>query len=75
MQNYINGDRISIFGFSRGAYTARALAGMLHKVGLLTPGNEEQIPFAYKMFARMDKHSWDAAYVCLYPPSPSTHDT
>lgn len=25
------GDKISIFGFSRGAYTARALAGMLQK--------------------------------------------
>ena len=26
------GDRICMFGFSRGAYTARALAGMLRKV-------------------------------------------
>ena len=26
------GDKICIFGFSRGAYTARALAGMVHKV-------------------------------------------
>ena len=26
------GDRICMFGFSRGAYTARALAGMIHKV-------------------------------------------
>ena len=28
MENYQTGDRIFIFGFSRGAYTARALAGM-----------------------------------------------
>lgn len=28
-----DGDRIFIFGFSRGAYAARALAGMLAKVG------------------------------------------
>jgi uncharacterized protein (DUF2235 family) len=28
------GDRISIFGFSRGAYAAQALTGMLHKVWL-----------------------------------------
>ncbi|ELU35822.1 hypothetical protein AG1IA_10148 [Rhizoctonia solani AG-1 IA] len=28
----VEGDEISIFGFSRGAYTARALAGMLHAV-------------------------------------------
>ena len=26
------GDKICIFGFSRGAYTARALAGMVQKV-------------------------------------------
>ncbi|CAE7205429.1 unnamed protein product [Rhizoctonia solani] len=30
MESYRDGDRIYIFGFSRGAYTARALAGMLH---------------------------------------------
>ncbi|KAH7337376.1 hypothetical protein B0J17DRAFT_718146 [Rhizoctonia solani] len=30
MQTYRAGDQVSIFGFSRGAYTARALAGMLH---------------------------------------------
>jgi hypothetical protein len=28
------GDRICLFGFSRGAYTARALAGMLQKVDI-----------------------------------------
>ena len=32
MQNYHAGDKICIFGFSRGAYTARALGGMLFKV-------------------------------------------
>lgn len=29
MQTYREGDKIVIFGFSRGAYTARCLAGML----------------------------------------------
>ncbi|KZT52348.1 hypothetical protein CALCODRAFT_476028 [Calocera cornea HHB12733] len=52
MQNWTPGSKISIFGFSRGAYTARALAGMLHKVGLLSRSNEEQIPFAYNMYAK-----------------------
>jgi uncharacterized protein (DUF2235 family) len=50
MRYYQDGDRIFIFGFSRGAYTARAVAGMLYKVGLLTQGNEELIPFAWHMF-------------------------
>src|SRR5262249_56672104 len=34
-RNYEPGDSIHITGFSRGAYTARALAGMIAKVGLL----------------------------------------
>lgn len=49
------GDQICIFGFSRGAFTARALAGMLQKVGLLPPCNTEQLPFAYSMYARDDE--------------------
>jgi len=50
MQNYNVGDKVCLFGFSRGAYTARALAGMLYKVGLLSKDNLEQVPFAYKLF-------------------------
>ena len=48
------GDKICLFGFSRGAYIARALAGMLHKVGLLSPYNYQHVPFAYKMYLRND---------------------
>ncbi|KAI9444640.1 hypothetical protein H4582DRAFT_832941 [Lactarius indigo] len=51
MQNYNAGDQVCLFGFSRGAYTARALAGMLHKVGLLSKDNKEQIQFAYQLYA------------------------
>ncbi|KAH9932412.1 hypothetical protein B0H21DRAFT_92677 [Amylocystis lapponica] len=58
MENYEAGDKICIFGFSRGAYTARALAGMIHKVGLLPACNHQQIPFAYKMFTRTDEVGW-----------------
>ncbi|KAI0319543.1 hypothetical protein OF83DRAFT_1170095, partial [Amylostereum chailletii] len=58
MQNYQAGDKICIFGFSRGAYTARALAGMVHKVGLLPTCNHQQVPFAYKMFTREDEVGW-----------------
>lgn len=34
--NYEPGDEIFVFGFSRGAYTARSLAGMIGRIGLLT---------------------------------------
>src|SRR5215469_14369178 len=40
MSRYRPGDRIFIFGFSRGSYTARALCGLLQMCGLLTLGNE-----------------------------------
>ncbi|TFK26834.1 hypothetical protein FA15DRAFT_692857 [Coprinopsis marcescibilis] len=59
MQNYLPGDKICIFGFSRGAYTARSLAGMLHKIGLLPADNWEQVPFAYKMYSRTDEIGWE----------------
>src|SRR5207342_778956 len=34
--NYEPGDEIFAFGFSRGAYTARSIVGMIGRVGLLT---------------------------------------
>ncbi|KDR83174.1 hypothetical protein GALMADRAFT_56796 [Galerina marginata CBS 339.88] len=58
MQNYRANDRICIFGFSRGAYTARCLAGMIHKVGLLPAYNHQQVPFAYKMYTTTDDVGW-----------------
>ena len=45
-----NEDEVYIFGFSRGAYTARALAGLLHGYGLLCKGNEGHIPYAWRMY-------------------------
>jgi uncharacterized protein (DUF2235 family) len=49
MRTFASGDSVYIFGFSRGAYTARALCGMLHMLGLLTQGNEGLIPYAIRM--------------------------
>lgn len=36
-QHYQPGDEIYLFGFSRGAYTARCLAGVIRKCGVLNP--------------------------------------
>ncbi len=52
MRAFEPGDQVYVFGFSRGAYTARALCGMLHVVGLLTEGNEGLIPYAIRMIKR-----------------------
>ena len=55
MEVYNDGDEIYIFGFSRGAYTARALAGLLHSCGLLCRGNEGHILYAWNLFHRAVK--------------------
>src|SRR6202011_6374939 len=31
--NYVEGDELYFFGFSRGAYTVRTLAGFMHQIG------------------------------------------
>jgi len=54
MQNFHAEEKIYIFGFSRGAYTARALCGMLRMFGLLAPGNEGLIPYTLRLFKRHD---------------------
>jgi uncharacterized protein (DUF2235 family) len=52
MENYRAGDQIYILGFSRGAYTGHALAGLLRTVGLLRPGANNLIPYALKLYTK-----------------------
>jgi len=52
MDKYEEGDTIYLFGFSRGAYTVRALAGMLYKCGLLQKGSNNLIPYASRMYRK-----------------------
>ena len=56
MQHYEPGDRIYIFGFSRGAYTARALTGLLGRVGLLERGCDSLVTYAIKYFHDRNDH-------------------
>lgn len=58
MQNYREGDKICLLGFSRGAYTVRCLTGMLHKVGLLPAHNSAQISFAYSFYKNDTPEGW-----------------
>lgn len=48
--NYEPGDRICLFGFSRGAYTARSLAGMVRNCGILHPENFDRIGEAFQFY-------------------------
>lgn len=49
MNNYDEGDKVFLFGFSRGAYTARVVAALLYLYGLIPRGNEPFVPYAIRM--------------------------
>jgi len=49
MNNFEEGDRVFLFGFSRGAYTARAVASLLRMYGLIPKGNESLVLYAIRM--------------------------
>lgn len=61
MREYKPDDQIFMFGFSRGAYTARALCGLLRMFGLLTPGNEALIPYALRLYKGNDPRRFEIA--------------
>lgn len=48
--NYEPGDEIYLFGFSRGAYTVRSLAGMIYCSGLLKREHVNQVEAAYNLY-------------------------
>jgi uncharacterized protein (DUF2235 family) len=50
--NYSPGDEIFLFGYSRGAYTARALGWFLTKLGVLKPEDLELFPGLFKCFKK-----------------------
>jgi uncharacterized protein (DUF2235 family) len=56
MRYYSDGDKIYIFGFSRGAYTARFLSEMLHDIGLLSRGNEEMVDFIWYQYSDFQRN-------------------
>ncbi len=55
MNHYRAGDRLFLFGFSRGAYTVRAVASLLHLYGLIRAGNEPLVPYATRMMSGLQR--------------------
>ena len=44
------GDNVFLFGFSRGAYSVRVLAGLLHLMGLMPHGNHNLVPYVLRLY-------------------------
>lgn len=50
VHNYDVGDEIFLFGFSRGAYTVRCLAGLINNCSILKKEHENKITEAYTLY-------------------------
>ncbi len=61
-RNYRAGDRIYLFGFSRGAFTARVLAGLIARQGLVPYRSEgdlaHQVRSAYRAYSGFRARPW-----------------
>lgn len=51
--NYISGDEIYFFGFSRGAFTARLIAGLVTSLGVLTKRGMDSFPKVYEEYREL----------------------
>jgi len=52
--NYEPGDEIYLFGYSRGAFTARSLGGLIRKCGILSRRNARRIADALALYRDRD---------------------
>lgn len=50
VRHYVTGDELFLFGFSRGAFTVRSLAGLIRNSGLLRREAEDRIDAAYALY-------------------------
>jgi len=57
VHNYNDGDKLFFFGFSRGAYTVRSLAGFIRNSGLLKRAFAGRIPEAYQLYRHRSESS------------------
>ena len=64
--NYTVGDEIFIFGFSRGAYTARSIAGLIDQIGVLT---KDGLPYLAEIYKDV-KYENDDSYRPKHPDLP-----
>jgi len=60
LQNYAPGDRIFLFGFSRGAYTVRALSGLINNCGILRRTDARLVQSAWEIYKSMNRKNHPA---------------
>ena len=74
-QNYIEGDEIFLLGFSRGAFTARSVAGFIDCMGVLTKAGLPYLSVIFKDFENRDNPNYESTYPdAPFPNKPSAND-
>ena len=58
---YESGDSVYLFGFSRGAYTARSLAGLIRNCGILCRDHADQVDEAFAFYRDRTSHTHPSA--------------
>jgi uncharacterized protein (DUF2235 family) len=54
VRNFVPGDEIYLFGFSRGAYTVRSLAGFIRKCGILKQADDSLTDAGFELYRQRD---------------------
>jgi uncharacterized protein (DUF2235 family) len=65
LYNYVDGDELFFFGFSRGAFTVRTLAGFMNKVGLISKDKDYFVPEIYACYENNEQpgsRAWQKAF-------------
>ena len=74
--NYSTDDEIFLFGFSRGAFTARSIAGLIAGVGLLTKAGLPYLAEVFKDFENRENPNYRPSDPdSPFPNKPSVSDT
>jgi hypothetical protein len=74
IDHYRPGDRVFVFGFSRGAFTARGLVGMSYRAGLMRPGSENLVSYLVRSYTKGNDWSGDDWDVIDRFASTFSHD-
>jgi Uncharacterized alpha/beta hydrolase domain (DUF2235) len=67
VDNYVEGDEIFLFGFSRGAFVARSVAGMIGTVGLLRKADMEKFIHVWDWYAQAKEDRKEEDLAALAP--------
>jgi len=71
--NYVPGDELFFFGFSRGAFTVRTLAGFMNTVGLIEKDDDYFVPEIYACYESNrgpETEAWRKAFRRVKWPHP-----